>query len=103
MTDSTGGTNGADSTGTRASQSDSHAAPTFVNYVRSFQATHGSPQTQTLRMVVVHIDYKLASAHPGMSRATFTTCDAITGLVMRIVVPSKEVGHDHGAALENFL
>ena len=58
---------------------------------------------QTLRMLAVQIDYNFASTHHGINRSTLFACDVIPGLVMCIVVPSKEVSHYHAAALTNFL
>ena len=51
----------------------------------------------------MQIDYNFASTHREMNRTILIACDVIIGLVMCIVVPSKEVSHYHIVVVKNFI
>ena len=52
---------------------------------------------------MVQIDYNFAGTQRELNRTILTACDVMSGLVMCIVVPSKEVSHYHIVAVKNFL
>ena len=71
-----------------------HYQPWCIICVRA-KGRAGHHKRKELKRPVVQIDYSFASTLKELYRTMLTACDVSSGLIMCIVVPSKEASHYH--------